>query len=220
MSAIARFGVKHRRLVLLAWLIVFAAAIAVGTQTREHIRQPSLAIPGSDSDRADKLTRKEFGGTVSMAILLEGPPKVVESRGPAVVRELQKIEGVQVLSPWAIGGARVLKEPGGQAMLALQVRKPFQQISEETVPAVQRVLDRQETGGLSAEITGLAPLVRALNEASLDSLHKGELIALPVLFLMLLLVFRSPIAALVPALSGLLVIRLGIALMGLVAEQS
>ena len=148
MSAIARFGVKHRRLVLIAWLIVFAAAIAVGTQAREHIRQPSLAIPGSDSDRADKLTRKEFGGTVSMAILLEGPPKVVESRGPVVVRELQKIEGVQVLSPWAIGGARVLqgaarpgaaRAPGPQAVRS---RSPT-----ETIPAVQRVLDREETGG-------------------------------------------------------------------------
>ena len=77
-----------------------------------------------------------------MAVLLKGPPKVVEQRGPRVVRELQKIEDVQVLSPWAIGGARVLKEPAGQAMLALQVTKPFQEISEETMPAVQRVLDR------------------------------------------------------------------------------
>ena len=177
---------------LVAWLLVLVAAIAVGTTTRDHIREPSLAIPGSESDRADKLTRKEFGGTVSMAVLLKGPPKVVEQRGPRVVRELQKVEDVQVLSPWAIGGSRVLKEPAGEAMLALQVRKPFEEISEETVPAVERVLDREETERLEAELTGLAPLVRALNEASLDSLHRGELIALPVLFLMLLLDLPQP----------------------------
>ena len=73
---------------------------------------------------------------------------------------------------------------------------------------------------LSAEITGLAPLVRALNEASLDSLDKGELIALPILFVMLLLIFRSPLAALIPAISGLLVTRIGTALMGVVGDQS
>ena len=56
--------------------------------------------------------------------------------------------------------------------------------------------------------------MRALNEASLDSLDKGERIAFPILIVLLLLVFRSPIAALVPLACGLLVTRIGTALMG------
>ena len=124
-----------------------------------------------------------------------------------------------MLSPWAIGGARVLREPPGQALLTLQVQQ-----------AVRADLRRDDAGGRArarratssrrcdAELTGLAPLVRAINEASLDSLDQGELIALPILFVMLLLIFRSPIAALVPAISGLLVTRIGTALMGGVNE--
>ena len=150
-----------------------------------------------------------------MAVLLQGPPKLVEQRGPRLVRELQDIEGVEVLSPWAIGGERVLKEPRGQALLALQVRRPFDRISDETVPAVQKAIDRAVRPPLKAQITGLAPLVRALNQSSIDSLHRGELLALPILFVMLLLIFGSPVAALVPALSGLLVTRIGIAALGL-----
>ncbi len=218
MTALARFAVRRRRLVLAAWLLVFVAAIIVGQGTRDQIRQPSLTIPGSDSARAGQLTERAFGGTISMAVLLEGPADLVERRGPVIVRELQEIEGVEVLSPWAIGGSRVLREPPGQAMLALQVARPFDEISAQTTPAVQKVLAREARGPLRAEITGLAPLVGALNDASIDSLHRGELLALPVLFLMLLLIFRSPVAALVPALSGLLVIRVGIALTGLVGE--
>src|SRR5204863_3564485 len=123
---------------------------------------------------------------IAMAILLKGPPDQVERQGPVLVQRLQGIDGVQVLSPWAAGGARVLREPPGQALLTLQVKKPFQQISDETTPAVQSVLTRYVRPPLTAETTGLAPLVRAINQASLDSLDKGELIALPVLFVMLL----------------------------------
>src|SRR5689334_926562 len=88
-----------------------------------------------------------------------------------------------VLAVWAVGGARVMQEPAGEALLTLQVRRPFQHISDTTTPAVQRVLrryapaqrcaapGRQRT--LCAEVTGQAPLVRALNQASLRSLDKG-----------------------------------------------
>ncbi len=50
---------------------------------------------------------------------------------------------------------------------------------------MQRVLDENVRPPVTTEITGLAPLVRALNQSSIDSLHKGELLALPILFLML-----------------------------------
>ena len=136
MRAIARFTIRHARLTLGAWALVLVAALAFGASATDHIGQPSLRIPGSDSARAADLTNREFGGTISMAVLLEGPPKLVEQRGPRLVRELQEIEGVEVLSPWAIGGERVLKEPRGQALLALQVRRPFDRISDETMPAV------------------------------------------------------------------------------------
>ena len=71
---------------------------------------------------------------------------------------------------------------------------------------------------LQVEVSGRAPLVRALNDASLDSLDKGERIAFPILVVLLLLVFRSPIAALIPLACGLLVTRIGMALMGALNE--
>ena len=219
MRTVARFIVRHARLVLGAWAVVLVAALVIGASATDHIGQPSLTIPRSDSARAAALTSDQFGGTISMAVLLEGPPAVVERRGPQIVAELQKVKGVQVLSPWAIGGSRVLKEPAGQALLALQVSRPFDEISRETTPAVQKVLAREARAPLRSEITGLAPLVRALNQSSLDSLHRGELIALPILFVMLLLIFGSPIAALIPAVSGLLVTRIGIAALGLLGER-
>jgi RND superfamily putative drug exporter len=219
MRQLARLAIRRPGPVLIFWALAFVVALFAAGSARKHLHETDLQIPGTDSARAAKLTRQEFGGTISMAILLKGPPQLVEERGPQLVQDLQRIDGVQVLSPWAIGGARVLTEPSGQALLTLQVKKPFEQISDQTTPAVQDILKRDVRPPLTTEITGLAPLVRALNQASLDSLDKGERTAIPILFVMLLLIFRSPLAALVPAVSGLLVTRIGTALMGLVNQS-
>jgi RND superfamily putative drug exporter len=216
MRQLARFAIRRPGPVLLLWALAFVIALFFASKARDNLHETDLQIPGTDAARAADLTEREFGGTIGMAILLKGPPELVEERGPELVQRLERIEGVQVLSPWAIGGARVLREPPGEALLTLQVQKPFEEISDETTPAVQETLDRFVQPPMEAEVTGLAPLVRAINEASLDSLDQGELIAIPVLIVMLLLIFRSPIAALVPAISGLLVTRIGTALMGAV----
>ncbi len=219
MRWLARFACRRPVAVLLVWAVVFVVALLVGSSARSHLNTTDLQIPGTESARASALTTKAFGGTVAIAILLKGPPDVLEREGPKIVSQLERIPKVDVLSPWASGGQRVLLEPSGQALLTIQVRRPFQQISNETTPAVEQTLKRAVHAPLRVEITGLSPLVRAINHASLDSLDKGELIALPVLFLMLLLIFRSPLAALVPALSGLLVTQIGIAIVATFARN-
>jgi RND superfamily putative drug exporter len=219
MRAMARLSMRHPRLVLAVWAVAFVVALFLADRARDNLHETDLQIPGTDSARAAQMTERQFGSTIGMAILLKGPPQLVEEQGPELVERLGRIEGVQVLSPFAIGGARVLREPPGEVLLTLQVQKPFEQISDETTPAVRKVLEDSVEPPLRAELTGLAPLVRALNEASLDSLDQGELTALPILLILLLIVFRSPIAALVPALCGLLVTRIGMAVMGLLNES-
>jgi RND superfamily putative drug exporter len=219
MRWLARFALRRPGAVLVAWVALFAVAVAVGSSARDRLNTTDLRIPGTESARASDLTTQQFGGTVAIVLLLKGPPTVLERDGPGIVRELERIPKVDVLSPWASGGQRVLLEPSGQALLTLQVRRPFQQIAHDTTPAVERTLARTVHKPLSVEITGLSPLVREINRASLDSLDKGEMIALPVLFLMLLLIFRSPLAALVPALSGLLVTSIGTAIVATFARN-
>src|SRR6188474_3064842 len=200
MRRIARLVVRRPRAVLAFWVITFAVALFFTDDARRNLHETDLQIPGTTSERAAKLTERQFGGSIAMAILLKGPPGEVERKGPELVRHLERIDGVQVLSPWAIGGARVLREPPGEALLTLQVKRPFEEISDETTPDVQKVLGDFVQPPMKAELTGLAPLVRAINQASLDSLDQGELIAIPVLLICLLFVFRSPVAALVPAI--------------------
>ncbi len=211
MRLLARFATRNPVPILVVWIGVFLASLALGGNARDDLHETNLQIPGTKADRAAKITEDRFGGSLSLAVLLKAPPgqeRLLAREGPRLADRLERIEGVQVLSPFAIGGNRVLREPRGQALFSLQVRRSQEDISDETVPAVQRELDRVRPP-LETELSGRAPLVRALNEESLNSLDKGELIAFPILIVLLLLVFRSPIAALVPLMSGLFVTRIG-----------
>jgi putative drug exporter of the RND superfamily len=216
---LGRFATRRPGWILGAWAVVFVLALLTASNAREQIHETDLRIPGSDSARAAELTESQFGSTIALAVLLVGPQRVVEREGPEIVEQLGQIDGVEVLSPWDARGRRVLGEQPGQALMTLQVRKSLREIFDETTPAVERLLSRYSgRDGLRIELTGQSPLMRAINEVALEALDKGELIALPVLIIMLLAIFRSPIAALVPAISGLLVTRLGTALMGLIGR--
>jgi len=201
--------------VLIFWAAAFVVALFFQGSARENLHETNLQIPGTQADRAAKLTESEFGGSISLAILLKAPPKEKEQlygQGKLLVDRLQKIEGVQVLSPFAVGGDPILKEPPGQILLTLEVDRTAEDASKKTFPDVEKELDKLEPP-VEAEVSGRTPLVRALNEASLDSLDKGELIAIPTLIILLLLVFRSPVAAAVPLLCGVGVTVIGTGLM-------
>ena len=55
---------------------------------------------------------------------------------------------------------------------------------------------------MRATQTGYATLSRAIQDESIAAAERGELIALPILLIVLLLVFRSPVAAAIPLAFG------------------
>ncbi len=71
-----------------------------------------------------------------------------------------------------------------------------------TVDELNEILEQNVRPPLTATQTGFATLSRAIQDESISATHRSELIALPILLLVLLLVFRSPIAALIPLSFG------------------
>jgi RND superfamily putative drug exporter len=84
------------------------------------------------------------------------------------------------------------------------VRGLRQDISQVTLPGPNRPW-----------VTGGPALFFDLNQASTESLRSGEMIALPVTFLILLLVFRSVVAALLPVLVATLGVICTLGMIGL-----
>ncbi len=92
--------------------------------------------------------------------------------------------------------------------------------AEKVVPTLRGDVSKLTfPGGVKPWVTGGPALFLDLNLASTESLRSGELIALPVAFIILLLVFRSLVAALLPVLVATLGVICTLGILSFLAQS-
>jgi putative drug exporter of the RND superfamily len=200
--AFTRLPLTHPRTVLTAWLAVVAVLGVVGLGIDGRLSSSGLQVSGSESSRAHALTGGNFGDSATVPILLQGPRPAVEQQGKVLATAFAKQPGVRVLSPWtASSGRSSLRPSRDRALILLSVTGPREQ-SSRRARAAQQLVAKVTSPPVRATITGQPLLTRDGTRSSLAAVHRAELIALPLLLLALLLVFRSPMAAAIPAAFG------------------
>ena len=187
---------------LIAWGVAIAVLGVLGTGITGRLAPMSLEVPGTPSSRAEAMLRARFGNTIPIAILLRGPPAQVNIQGRRLVSKLRSIPRVQVLSPWDPGStlSSLRPEPGSAFVLVNYIRPASAAMA--VVPSTEAVIARTVRQPVHSYLTGVAVIGHALQEATMSDTLRAEMIALPVLILVLLLVFRSPVAAAVPLAMG------------------
>ena len=195
-------GLKRPRLALAAALAVVALLGIVGIGVEDELRPTSLAVPGTDSARGEELLHEHFGDSAPFAILLRGPDAALARQGPRLVSRLRRHPGTTTLSPWDRGDVGRLRPDPRRALVLVDFHVNEEGAVREAVPDLDRTIAATIAPPVRATQTGLATLSRAFQDESVDATRTAELIAVPVLLLVLLLVFRSPVAAAVPLLLG------------------
>ncbi len=187
---------------LIAWGVVIAVLAFLGAGITDRLAPMSLEVPGTPSSRAEAMLRAKFGNTIPIAILLKGSPAEVDRQGRRLVSKLRGVPQVQVLSPWdAANTVRSLRpEPGAAFVLVNYIRPESGAVA--VVPSTEAILARTIRPPVHSYLTGVAVIGHAIQEATMADTVRAELIALPVLIGVLLLVFRSPVAAAVPLAMG------------------
>jgi len=183
---------------LIAWGVAIAVLTLLGTGITGRLAPMSLEVPGTPSSRAEAMLRAKFGNTIPIAILLKGSPRQLDSQGQRLVAALRGIPQVQVISPWDQRNtmSSLRPNPGAAFVLVNYIRPPSDAMA--VVPDTEAILTRTIHPPVRNYLTGVAVIGRALQEATMSDTLRAETIALPVLILVLLLVFRSPVAAAVP----------------------
>jgi putative drug exporter of the RND superfamily len=189
---------RHPRAVLVVAALVLAALGIIGANVEDRLDPTTLDIPGTDSSRANQLVADHFGDSAPFVILLQGPRPALERQGPELIRALRRDPKVTTLSPWDRGNVSQLRPTPRQALVLADFHVDVKTAVNDTVDQVEDVLDEQIHPPVRATQTGYATISRAIQEESIASSEQGELLALPFLLLVLLLVFRSPVAAAIP----------------------
>ena len=194
---------RHPRRVLAVAALFIAVFASLGFGIEGKLNPTSLDVPGTDSNKATKLLKQYFGDSAPFAILLQGPNSAIEEQGPALVHALRASDPkVTTVSPWDKGKVGNLRPAPNRALVLVDFHVSVNDAVRYTVDELNEILERKVTPPLQATQTGFATLSRAIQDESINASERSELIALPILLLVLLLVFRSPVAALIPLTFG------------------
>ncbi|HEY5051899.1 MAG TPA: MMPL family transporter [Solirubrobacterales bacterium] len=175
---------------------------AVGFHVENSLKPTSLNVAGTESSRAGASLHRYFGDSAPFAILLQGPSASLEKQGPALVHALRVDPKVTTISPWDKGSVARLRPGPNRALVLVDFHVGIDDAVNTTVPHLNKLLETKIKAPVRATQTGFATLSKAIQDESISSAERSELIALPVLLIVLLLVFRSPVAALIPLTFG------------------
>jgi RND superfamily putative drug exporter len=203
----AGFAPRRSRAVIGAWIAVVALCGLLGAFSNASFVPTTVMAPGSESERWYELTdAADFGANVS--VLLTGPRSERRRQGVALAERLREAPGVRVLSPYdsvnrggRVGSLRMLR--ADSALLLVDVPSPAKQDPGVTVAPVRAAIRDTVRPPVESRITGMAPVSEAITDEANAATHKAELLAVPLLIIVLLLIFRSPVAAAIPLIMGL-----------------
>jgi len=202
--SLSRFLIRRPRLVLGTWLLVAVVLAFVGRNLADQLRPHPPLIDGSQAKLAHEITLRQFGSDESIVISLRGPAAAVKRQGRRLAAGIDARPKTLVVSPWSPAGASIggLHPQPGIAGIVVRVEHRGDEGITQHIEMVEGQIARTIRSPVHANIAGLARLFSSYTEANESATKTAELIAFPALLLILLLVFRSVVAALIPVIAG------------------
>ncbi|GAB3709448.1 MMPL family transporter [Corynebacterium nasicanis] len=209
------FSHRHRRIVP---LIVIAAILAVyaifGTQLAERMSQEGWDDPGSSSTAAAHIEQEVFGRDNSGdVILLFESPAGRSLNDPAtfgaIASHLEELktrhpsEISHITSYFDTRNAQLINDDGTRAFAAIGLRGDGEQTLRD-FRAIEDSLVADLPGEVQTRVAGATAVADSLDDGMAGDIVRAEVIALPVVAVLLLFVFGSAVAAFMPLIVGVL----------------
>src|SRR5262245_54187222 len=202
-TSVGRFAVRHRRAVMVAWVLVVVGAGALGLKLPQRLGSGGFEVPGSQSQHVAHALQANFvGQSAEPAVVVISAGRGDTNRLPAVVAEVRQrlaaVHGVDaVFVPTDGRGVPLKARDPGRALLEVTV---VGDQSEQIVTAsrINSVVNHALPDGYRAEAGGRAALYNSVDRVSRSDLERAELVSFPITLVVLLLIFGSCLAAGLP----------------------
>ena len=217
LTRFARLSTNHARAVVIAAVVMFAIAGALGGGVADHLTSGGFDDPSSESERADDALAERFDTGVPNVLLLvtardgDVDAPAVAAAGTALTAELAAEDGVDdVVSYWSEGNAPPLRnDDGSRALVVARVVGNDDQVEDRVTELAPRYERWRGTAGVDAaavdvEVGGFAEVYHEVGDTIEEDLLRAETIALPITLVLLILVFGSVVAASLPLVIGVM----------------
>jgi RND superfamily putative drug exporter len=211
-TRIADLTWKHPKAVLMAVGVFTLLAFALSKDVQNHLKAAGFSDPASESARAQELLIEKSGSDGLPAIMVRVRPTQgtqLQLRSPELRREarrlsaeLRSLDGVaRVENPLAGGPPQLIAHDRSSLLLtAYFASSDVQVLANAADDASERLTSSKQ---LEVTVGGIAAGFNEVNDTVESDLVRAELIAFPLLALLLLIVFRGVVAASIPLLVGM-----------------
>ena len=215
LDTIANLTWRRPKLVLALVAAFVVVAGVLGRGVADHLKPAGFADSASESERATALLREKLGYDPNPGIVLlvrdRGGGRL-DVRSPAVRGEVQRISDAlgrakhvgRVVNPLEDRQqARGLIAKDGRSLLLLG-HLSSQDVESDGGEAAEDAGRRVRSNMLDVRMAGFATGFHEVNDQTRKDLRKSELIAFPILAVLLLIVFRAVVAAAIPLSIGVI----------------
>ncbi|MHB9861597.1 MMPL family transporter [Streptomyces sp. YIM S03343] len=198
-----RFVTARPRLSLLVALVLTALAVLAGSGVADRMGSGGWQDPAAESTYATQALEREFPDSQpNLLLLVDSGRASVDS--PAVAAEARRLtarlaaeQGVEGIgSYWQSGAPTLRAKDGREALIAARITGDEKAMDD----TLQRIAPfyRGTHGPVRVTLGGPVAVRYDMQRIIKEDLTRAELIALPVTLLLLVMVFGSAVAALLP----------------------
>ncbi|MFI6093008.1 MMPL family transporter [Streptomyces sp. NPDC051218] len=208
---IAELAIRRARLILVVAVVAMALMGALGAGAFGKLLGGGYNDPSSQSTRAGEVIDEKFDGETNLVLLVrasEGRVDTPDARqsGKALVADLKKEKNLgNVISYWDTASPDLRSKDAREAMVLAHVKGDDLERDENAKGVIDAYAGPYK-GALTVQAGGGAAVTSEMGTQSGEDLLLAEAIAVPLTLVLLLLVFGSLVAALLPLIIGLIAI--------------
>jgi uncharacterized membrane protein YdfJ with MMPL/SSD domain len=211
MDRLGSFISRRRRLVLGTWIVLLVASLPFFAMQTKHLTAGGFEVPGSQSTFvADSM--KKFPGVESEKLVFvfdnqEGDKGALDAAITKAVDGAKDVDGVAVVDENVQAARAAADTP--IVLMALRVTGTADQAADAAAEIRKNVgiLDGDDAA-VPIHLVGQQALWAGMQDLSKEDLEKAELVGFPIVFIVLLLIFGSVAAALLPLSLGFVAVAI------------
>ena len=214
LDRITDVALRRPRTVLAVAAITLCVSFVIGGTIADHLGEGGFDDPSSDSVQAREELEARFGTGAADLVVLTTIDDTIGSvndaeavtAGLALTEELAAIDGTDdVVSYWSTGDSTLRSDDARRALVLLRVPLTGSEADRQVVvDELAETFRLTERGPLTVELGGREAVFDRMSEVIEEDLALAEIIAIPLTFLVLILVFGGVVAASLPVGVGIL----------------
>jgi uncharacterized membrane protein YdfJ with MMPL/SSD domain len=203
-NRLAKIDEKWSKIVIAGALVFVILAGVFGTGVIAHLKQGGYANKDSESYHVSQTLEKKLGNQVSLVVLFSSKDKQVTD--PSYAQEVKKTLG-KISHDDSVISIATYYNTGAQQFISTDKKSTYAAINlrgtdDEKTKALKELEPKLKTSQLDVKIGGITAIQQEISDQVSKDLEKSERITFPLLAILLVIVFRSFVAAFLPLLLG------------------